>query len=235
MPRKVTIADEDIERFPLAVAEVLHFLGGTGRLDAEEANDLARGAAAIAERFTAAARDRANYGPAKAMATAMLADGVDVHEQNQVDGWIAAYNTSPWSNAAARTASPQPASPAKKRSKTRKAQRQARRRNRGDASRLGNGLGSVVATLLQCGMEDIPARDLRNDVSAVLRRVEAGERLRVTVSGRPVAELVPLPTRPRSIPWDAFIEGAEDWRADPGLTAQLAALVPDTTDDVPVS
>ena|SRR2546421_8613059 len=35
---------------------------------------------------------------------------------------------------------------------------------------------------------DIPARELRNDVRAVLRRVEAGERLRVTSSGRPVAE-----------------------------------------------
>ncbi len=80
-------------------------------------------------------------------------------------------------------------------------------------------------------MDDIRARDLRNDVSAVLRRVEAGERLRVTVSGRPVAELSPLPRRPRSIPWDAFSEGSDDWRADAGLAADLATLIPDTTDD----
>ena len=80
-------------------------------------------------------------------------------------------------------------------------------------------------------MDDIRARDLRNDVSAVLRRVEAGERLRVTVSGRPVAELSPLPTRPRSIPWEAFLEGSDDWRADAGLAADLATLIPDTTDD----
>ena len=38
----------------------------------------------------------------------------------------------------------------------------------------------------------IPQRELRNDVSAVLRRVEAGEEFVVTVSGRPVAELRPL-------------------------------------------
>lgn len=38
----------------------------------------------------------------------------------------------------------------------------------------------------------IPQRDLRNDVSAVLRRVEAGEEFVVTVSGRPVAELRPV-------------------------------------------
>jgi prevent-host-death family protein len=83
-------------------------------------------------------------------------------------------------------------------------------------------------------MPEIPARELRNDVSAVLRRVEAGERLTVTVSGRRVAELVPLAPRPRSIAWDAFIHGSEDWRADAGLTGELADLLPDTTDDAPI-
>lgn len=80
-------------------------------------------------------------------------------------------------------------------------------------------------------MNDIPARDLRNDVSGVLRRVEAGERLRVTVSGRPVAELVPLPRRPETFPWEDFIRDLEDWVADPGLKAQLQGLLPETTDD----
>jgi prevent-host-death family protein len=81
---------------------------------------------------------------------------------------------------------------------------------------------------------DIPARELRNNVSGVLRRVEAGERVRVTVSGRPVAELGPLPGRPQTVSWEAFLAGAEDWRADPGLARDLAALLPDTTDDVPL-
>ena len=81
---------------------------------------------------------------------------------------------------------------------------------------------------------DIPARELRNDVSAVLRRVEAGEHLRVTVSGRPVAELVPLPTRPRSICWETFIQGSDRWRADPEMVRELADLLPDTTDDLPI-
>jgi prevent-host-death family protein len=83
-------------------------------------------------------------------------------------------------------------------------------------------------------MDDIPARDLRNNVSGVLRRVEAGERLRVTVSGRPVAELAPLSTRPRWVPWETFIKGSQDWRADQGLAKDLAELVPDTTDDVQI-
>jgi prevent-host-death family protein len=83
-------------------------------------------------------------------------------------------------------------------------------------------------------MSDVPARDLRNDVSRVLRRVEAGEHLRVTVSGRPVAELVPLAARPRSIAWEAFLEGSDEWRADAALARELATLLPDSTDDTPV-
>jgi prevent-host-death family protein len=81
-------------------------------------------------------------------------------------------------------------------------------------------------------MTDIPARELRNDVSAVLRRVERGEHLRVTVSGRPVAQLVPMPARPQSIAWEAFLQHSDRWRADPGLARDLAELLPGTTDDL---
>jgi prevent-host-death family protein len=42
----------------------------------------------------------------------------------------------------------------------------------------------------------IAMRDLRNHVSEVLRRVEAGETLEVTVNDRPVALLVPRSERP---------------------------------------
>lgn len=41
-------------------------------------------------------------------------------------------------------------------------------------------------------MTTIPQKELRNQVGQVLRRVEAGETLTVTVSGRPVAELSPV-------------------------------------------
>jgi len=82
-------------------------------------------------------------------------------------------------------------------------------------------------------MADIPARELRNDVSAILRRVEGGERLRVTVSGRPVAELSPLaPQRPRWVSWGSFREALVGALADPGLLTDLRALAPDTTDDL---
>ncbi|MGH2442208.1 MAG: type II toxin-antitoxin system Phd/YefM family antitoxin [Chloroflexota bacterium] len=83
-------------------------------------------------------------------------------------------------------------------------------------------------------MADIPARELRNNVSEVLRRVERGERLRVTVSGRPVAELVPLPARPSSLGWDTFFQDGNEWRADAGLSRDLAELLTETTDDLPI-
>ena len=69
-------------------------------------------------------------------------------------------------------------------------------------------------------------------MSAILRRVEAGERLRVTVSGRPVAELVPLTSRPGSMAWEEFERDLREARADAALASQLADLIPDTTDDV---
>jgi len=44
-------------------------------------------------------------------------------------------------------------------------------------------------------MAVIPQKELRNQIGEVLRRVEAGETLTVTVSGRPVAELSPAHRR----------------------------------------
>jgi len=38
----------------------------------------------------------------------------------------------------------------------------------------------------------IPQRELRNDISSVLRRAEHGESFTITINGRPVAELGPL-------------------------------------------
>ncbi|MBC7462361.1 MAG: type II toxin-antitoxin system prevent-host-death family antitoxin [Thermoleophilia bacterium] len=58
----------------------------------------------------------------------------------------------------------------------------------------------VVRAFSQPPPEDIPQRELRNDSSRVLREVDAGKRFRITVAGRPVAELGPVPRRQRSVP-----------------------------------
>ena len=44
-------------------------------------------------------------------------------------------------------------------------------------------------------MPTIPQKELRNQVGEVLRRAEAGERITITVAGRPVAELGPTSRR----------------------------------------
>ena len=41
-------------------------------------------------------------------------------------------------------------------------------------------------------MQEIGARELRANLAAALRQAEAGERVVVTVDGRPVAQLAPL-------------------------------------------
>lgn len=52
----------------------------------------------------------------------------------------------------------------------------------------------AAAQLLQYSpmATDVAQRELRNRTADLLRRVEAGERLRITVHGHPVAELVPI-------------------------------------------
>jgi prevent-host-death family protein len=39
---------------------------------------------------------------------------------------------------------------------------------------------------------EIPQRELRNDITRVLREVAEGKTVRVTVKGRPVADLIPV-------------------------------------------
>ena len=81
-------------------------------------------------------------------------------------------------------------------------------------------------------MAEVASRELRNDTRGVLRRAEAGEDVVITVDGRPVAVLRPLPRRTRWVPRDEFIRRIVTRQADAGLAAELRALAPDTTDDL---
>lgn len=72
---------------------------------------------------------------------------------------------------------------------------------------------------------DVPQRDLRNKTAELLRRVERGEQLRITVHGHPVAELVPLK---RAQPFVAFETVARELhgllRPDDQLDRELREL-----------
>jgi antitoxin (DNA-binding transcriptional repressor) of toxin-antitoxin stability system len=55
--------------------------------------------------------------------------------------------------------------------------------------------------------------------------VEAGERLRITVHGHPVAELVPVDRAQRFVPFDELVEGLRGvMRADDRLDQELREL-----------
>ena len=82
-------------------------------------------------------------------------------------------------------------------------------------------------------------RELKDNLSRYIRRVEAGQRIAVTAHGRVVAELVPPETAPRKTRrsrWDELIAAGilhppaepgdlfEDWpdiRLPPGTAAEL--------------
>lgn len=81
-------------------------------------------------------------------------------------------------------------------------------------------------------MPEVASRELRNNTRALLDRVGAGEEITITVDGRPIALLRPLARRPRWLARDEFTSQVLTHQADAGLTAELASLAPDTTDDV---
>lgn len=72
---------------------------------------------------------------------------------------------------------------------------------------------------------EIPLRELRNDISRILAEVAEGASFRVTVNGRPVAELVPVTER------RTFVSGAEVARIireaplDPGFLTDVDAVL----------
>lgn len=82
-------------------------------------------------------------------------------------------------------------------------------------------------------MTEVASRELRNQTRAVLDLVARGERITITVQGRPVAELAPIPDRPRWMGRDRFVHQVLSHQADPGLAGDLAQLSDETTDDLP--
>lgn len=77
---------------------------------------------------------------------------------------------------------------------------------------------------------EVPQRQLRNHTAALLRRVEAGEHLRITVHGHPVADLVPVQRRQRFVPREQL----EELRGLLGSDDTLAQDIREGVDDVAV-
>ena len=80
-------------------------------------------------------------------------------------------------------------------------------------------------------MSEVASRELRNSTRSLLDRVEAGESITITVDGRPVAVLAPLPGRRRWMPKAEFIARVLAHQADPGLREDLDELGGVSQDD----
>ncbi len=82
-------------------------------------------------------------------------------------------------------------------------------------------------------MRTIPQRELRNQIARVLRQVEAGERLRVTVDGRPVADLVPIrDTRRSFVPRDEVAQLLTDAPLDLALADDIQSAAGATIEEL---
>ncbi|MBA2389034.1 MAG: type II toxin-antitoxin system prevent-host-death family antitoxin [Geodermatophilaceae bacterium] len=81
-------------------------------------------------------------------------------------------------------------------------------------------------------MSDIASRELRNNTADVLRRVEAGEVLVVTVDRRPVAALVPLGRRRRWVAADEVWARIGARHADRALSADLDDVLGQRIDEL---
>ena len=79
---------------------------------------------------------------------------------------------------------------------------------------------------------DIPQRELRNNVSEVLRSVQGGEPVRVTVRGRPVAELTPVSARKEHLTPAEVERIVRDAPLDPGFSADVESAAGATIDEL---
>jgi prevent-host-death family protein len=76
----------------------------------------------------------------------------------------------------------------------------------------------------------VPQRELRNNTAGVLREVEAGGTVRITVNGRPVADLTPIRSRARFVGPDV-LDRLFALPGDPGWPALRERLRSDEPQD----
>ncbi|MDX6719266.1 MAG: hypothetical protein QOJ63_1520 [Solirubrobacteraceae bacterium] len=143
-PRKVSATQETLDAVVECAIAFLGFLDARGSLSGEPLEHLQEVCLSLNEPFLERVGDPAGWGLAKSMAMQMLTDGVDLDDPDALADWMEDFNARPREERDAIVggamdrmldpASPAPRSggsrPAKRRSQ-RKAQRAARKRNRG--------------------------------------------------------------------------------------------------------
>lgn len=82
-------------------------------------------------------------------------------------------------------------------------------------------------------MAEVASRELRNNTADVLRRVQAGEEITITVRGKAVAEVVPVGTKRRHwVTRDELFRILDEIPYDPTLAEDIKWISGGTTDDL---
>lgn len=93
-PRKLSVPATECRSMPVALVRFFRFLEAQGLLGSGSSPlpALERAASELTEEFVAAMGDPSKFGMAKSLFTAAGADGVDLSDPSQLDGWIADFN-----------------------------------------------------------------------------------------------------------------------------------------------
>jgi len=78
----------------------------------------------------------------------------------------------------------------------------------------------------------VAQRELRAHIGAILREVEAGNTVRVTVSGRPVAKIVPIEERRPYATRDELWAFISSRKPDPTFRRDIRAILDQTIDEL---
>jgi hypothetical protein len=92
LPRRVSLSAAEIEALPEVLSAWVRFALTKRGLDERFVNEAADAVQTFAEQFREAMADGDSFGPAKALMSALRADGVDPADQQAVDAWLAAFN-----------------------------------------------------------------------------------------------------------------------------------------------
>lgn len=79
---------------------------------------------------------------------------------------------------------------------------------------------------------EIPQRELRNDITRVLREVAEGRGVRVTVKGRPVADLIPVSQARRFVARADFEPILKESPLDQDFAKDVQAALSSTIDEL---
>jgi hypothetical protein len=142
-PRKVSADEDTLAAVPECVRAFLGFLAARGSLSGQLLEQLEEASEALRHTFLESARDSSHWGLAKSMFMHMQADGIDPSAPGALDAWVEDFNARPREQRdamigaaadrmvrAAELPSGAGARAPKQKAQRRKAQRQARKRNR---------------------------------------------------------------------------------------------------------